>query len=168
MNAIEQSAPAEALDARDSKALVLWAFMLPIWFLATVLVYTWNDRHLGSGDTVPAALIPLSVLLDGTVMLDRFAAGEARRLPPHPYYLVQTPRGVASFYLIATGVLAIPILAAPFSIRHGTLRSAQMAGRTLPSDNTKKHRRRCSQPWQSQSSGRFALRSGSACRWRLA
>lgn len=85
---------------------------LLLWFVAAFLVYLANEHGGGWGDSVPAALIPVTVLLDGTVLLDRFAAEEHAR-NPRPYWLVETPAGTASFYPVATGILALPILAVP-------------------------------------------------------
>jgi hypothetical protein len=76
--------------------------------------YSLDNRRgysLGSGDSVPASLIPVTLVLDGTVMLDRFADEESHRFSRLPYWLIQTPRGTASFFPIATGVLATPIVA---------------------------------------------------------
>jgi hypothetical protein len=87
------------------------------WFLLSFAVYLSNGRAIGSGDTRPAALIPIAVLLDGTVMLDRFVEAE-NRFSPHPYWIVETPRGAASLYPVATGVLATPIYAIPVLYHH--------------------------------------------------
>lgn len=79
-------------------------------FVACVVVYASNGKTLNMGDSVPARLMPVALLLDRTPMLDRFAdvlhAGT-----PQAYYVRYTPYGLASFYPIATGVLATPIVA---------------------------------------------------------
>src|SRR5262249_570963 len=54
-------------------------------------VYMLNGRSIASGDTVPASLIPIALLVDGTVRLDRFV-DEIYRNPAH-WYIVRTPRG---------------------------------------------------------------------------
>ena len=75
-------------------------------FLACVAVYASNGKTLNMGDSVPARLIPVALVLDGTPMLDRFASaiGAGTR---QAYYVRQTPYGLASFYPIATGLVAI-------------------------------------------------------------
>lgn len=91
--------------------------LLVIWFLASFAVYMSNGRGIGSGDTVTASLIPITTMLDGTVMLDRFNEEEHRRFT-NPYWLLKTPHGVASLYPIATGLLAVPIYALPVLLLH--------------------------------------------------
>jgi hypothetical protein len=81
------------------------------WFAAALAVYLANGPNSGSGDTRPAALIPVAILLDGTVMLDRFGA-EERQLPYH-YWIVDTARGAASLFPIGAGIVALPIMAGP-------------------------------------------------------
>ena len=62
------------------------------------------------GDSVPARPIPVALLLDGTPMLDRFAEALGAGTP-RAYFVRQTPYGLASFYPIATGLVATPIVA---------------------------------------------------------
>jgi hypothetical protein len=71
-------------------------------------VYLSNGRTDRSGDTVPASLIPVTVLLHGTTMLDSFAEEEHRRFA-NPYWLKETPYGAASRYPLASGILSIPL-----------------------------------------------------------
>jgi len=78
--------------------------------LACVAVYAGNGKTLSTGDSVPAGLIPIALVLDGTPMLDRFRPALPRG-GPTPYYLEETPRGLASWYPPATGLLATPIVA---------------------------------------------------------
>src|SRR5579863_6146980 len=91
---------------------VLAATAVILWILLSFGIFVANGRTIGSGDTVPASLVPIVVLLDGTVMLDRFAAEEHRRFP-RPYWLQQTRFGTTSGYPLATGLLAIPIYTVP-------------------------------------------------------
>jgi hypothetical protein len=111
-----ESTPAGGV-ARSGVAgrLAVLAALLSISFVIYMANgYSLDGRRgysLGSGDSVPAALIPVTLALDGTVMLNRFADEEFRRFSRLPYWLIQTPRGTASFFPIATGVLATPILA---------------------------------------------------------
>jgi len=101
---------ADPLVLRMSPVLAATAVVL--WILVSFGIFNANGRTIASGDTVPASLMPVVVLLDGTVMLDRFAEEEHRRFP-RPYWLQQTRFGTASRYPLATGVLAIPIYAVP-------------------------------------------------------
>jgi hypothetical protein len=75
-------------------------------------VYLSNGRTDRSGDTVPASLIPVTVLLHGTTMLEGFSEEEHRRFA-NPYWLEETPYGAASRYPLASGILSIPIYAVP-------------------------------------------------------
>jgi hypothetical protein len=92
------------------------ALLLLVWFALPFLVYVANVRGGTSHDSDPASLIPITLLLDGTVLLDRFAA-EERAGPVPPYWLSQTPLGTASVYPIATGILATPVLALPILLQ---------------------------------------------------
>ncbi|MFO1059307.1 MAG: hypothetical protein U1E53_20360 [Dongiaceae bacterium] len=93
--------------ARSSSVLLLTA---AAWFLVSLAVYGANGRTLYSGDAVATALIPITLVLDGTVTLDRFADEE--RQPGH-YWVVETPRGLASLFPIGAAIVATPILAGP-------------------------------------------------------
>lgn len=79
-------------------------------FVACVAVYASNGKTLNMGDSVPARLMPVALLLDHTPMLDRFADA-LHAGTPQAYYVRQTPYGLASFYPIATGVMATPVVA---------------------------------------------------------
>ena len=79
-------------------------------FLACVAVYASNGKTLNMGDSVPARLMPVALLLDHTPMLDRFADA-LHAGTPQAYYVRFTPYGLASFYPIATGVMATPVVA---------------------------------------------------------
>lgn len=79
-------------------------------FVLCVAVYTSNGKTLSMGDSVPARLLPVALLLDGTPMLDRFAPALDVGTP-RAYFVRRTPYGLASFYPITTGLLATPIVA---------------------------------------------------------
>jgi hypothetical protein len=89
------------------------AAVLLLWVLVSFAIYVSNLRVLTAGDSVPASLIPVTLILDGTVMMDRFAEEERQRFSGLPYWLVETPRGTASLFPIMTGVLATPFYALP-------------------------------------------------------
>jgi hypothetical protein len=91
------------------------AAALVLLFLASFGVYMSTGHFNGAGDTVPASLMPITLTLHGTVSMDYFA--EAKRWKGKlPYYLAETPHGVVSYFPIATGVIATPLLAVPIWI----------------------------------------------------
>lgn len=89
--------------------------------LACLVVYNANGRLIASGDTLPARLIPFSILLDGTVTLDRFygeRVGGAERLARAPaaermryYYLTPRHGRLYSTYPITLPLLVTPLYA---------------------------------------------------------
>jgi hypothetical protein len=78
-------------------------------FLGLSLLYHSNLRPIASGDSLPAALIPFSILLDGSITLDRFGS----YLDEHVGYEASVIRKKAghwySGYPIAGPVLATPL-----------------------------------------------------------
>ena len=86
-------------------------------FLLALAVYLSTGQKVRSGDAIPSSLIPITVLLHGTTRLDEFApALKAQSNQQLPYFLIQTAHGVRSFYPVATGLLATPILALPILV----------------------------------------------------
>src|SRR5262249_52919454 len=94
---------------------------MPLLVLAVALaVYLSTDQRVNYGDTIPSSLIPVTLLLHGTVRMDAF-------VPPLekgwggglPYFFRQTPPGVLSHSPLATGLLATPILALPVLVTAG-------------------------------------------------
>ncbi len=82
------------------------------------LVYLANLRLMGSWDTIPSRMLPISILREGNVDLDEFSW--LRRLAPAPYFLVATPGGhLRSRYPIVVPLLATPLYApAVWWLRH--------------------------------------------------
>jgi hypothetical protein len=91
-------------------ALVIWRILLgqrtwswdvfsshdaAILFSVLLIVYLANGRTLGSGDTVPARYLPLSILREGNFDLDEFPFLYARGTP---YYLRRAKGHVVSDY----------------------------------------------------------------------
>ena len=74
--------------------------------LALLLIYLGNGRTLGSGDTLPARYLPLSVLREGDFDLDEFpflyADGDA-------YFLRRVGGRWVSDYPVGTALLALPV-----------------------------------------------------------
>jgi hypothetical protein len=94
----------------------------PLWLvLLCLVVYNGNGRLIASGDTIGARLIPFSILLDGTVTLDRFFApqvGGAASLERAPraqrmryHYLTPRHGRLYSTYPITLPVLITPLYA---------------------------------------------------------
>ena len=81
-----------------------WALLLAG---ACFLIYLANLRLMGSWDTVPARMVPLTILRDGNVDLDEFSW--LRRLESEPYFL-STRRGrLRSRYPVIVPLLATPM-----------------------------------------------------------
>jgi len=77
------------------------AFALPC------LVFAAGWRYLGSGDTVPAELLPISVLREGNLDFNEF-----ERSADLPYYFIRHGGRVLSAYPVVAGLLAVPVYAA--------------------------------------------------------
>jgi hypothetical protein len=78
----------------------LAAFLLPL------IVYGIGLRYLGSGDSAPAELLPISLLTEGNFDLDEFVSG------PTPPYWLQARRGhLVSSYPILPGLVNVPVYA---------------------------------------------------------
>ena len=83
-------------------------------FLATFVVYNLNAAYLGSADTLPALLLPASLVYHGDVTLERFGF-QIRGTPPRhePYAMQEVGGHIVSNYPVAGSVLAVPIYFAP-------------------------------------------------------
>lgn len=74
-------------------------------FLAALLVYNANFRLIGSGDSIPARLLPLAILNHGTMYLDAFGPR-----PDNAYWLTYSRTGrLVSFYPVVLPVLVTPL-----------------------------------------------------------
>ncbi len=83
------------------RALAPWiALFLPLF------VYNVAFRYLGSGDTVPAELLPISLLEDHDFDFREFVAGDL------PYWFRLVHGRVVSNYPVLPGVLNLPVYAA--------------------------------------------------------
>lgn len=91
-------------------------------FFVTLAIYTSTGHKLGSGDAIPSALLPVLVLLHGTLHFDQFVPALKQQWGHQlPYFLSETPHGVMSIYPVATGLLATPVLTIPIlAIEWGT------------------------------------------------
>ena len=79
-------------------------------FLLTILIYSLNDRALGTGDTIPARYLPLSLVRELDFDLDEFPFLYESKLP---YFLTSSYGHIISAYPPWTGVLALPVYLGP-------------------------------------------------------
>jgi len=77
------------------------AFALPCFVFAA------GWRYLKSGDTLPAELLPISVLREGNLDFNEFEGSVDL-----PYYFVRHGGRVLSAYPVVAGLLAVPVYAA--------------------------------------------------------
>src|SRR5512132_1573404 len=93
--------PEPGLSRRLARAGAILALLFP---LAIFLI---GMRYVGSGDTEPAELLPISLLTDGNLDFNEFvSAGDL----PYPYRRVGGR--VVSSYPIVAGLLNVPVFAA--------------------------------------------------------
>lgn len=74
-------------------------------FLTCLVVYNANLRLIGSGDSIPARLLPFAILNHGSLYLDAFGPRSE-----NAYWFVQSRTGrLVSFYPIVLPVVATPL-----------------------------------------------------------
>lgn len=78
-------------------------------FVLLSAVYHSNLRPVASGDSLPASLIPLSIVLDGSIALDRFGPYVSEHVWYSSAVLHKTGRHWYSAYPIAGPALATPL-----------------------------------------------------------
>src|SRR5882724_10684722 len=78
-------------------------------FLASFVIYQANMRPIASGDTLPAALLPFSILLDQSLNLDRFVPLLQAGQSTMPYYLHKRDTHFYSTYPLAQPILLTPL-----------------------------------------------------------
>jgi hypothetical protein len=76
--------------------------------LFPLLVYVLPHRYIGSGDTVPAELLPISVLREHDLDFDEFV----KPGQPLPYYFREVRGRVVSNYPVLPGLVNVPVYAA--------------------------------------------------------
>ncbi len=79
-------------------------------FLFTILIYSLNGHALGSGDTIPARYLPLSLVRELDFDLDEFSFLYE---PTLPYFLTIHQGHVVSSYPPWASVLALPVYLGP-------------------------------------------------------
>ena len=78
-------------------------------FLLLSAVYHANLRPVASGDSLPASLIPFSIILDGSITLDRFGPYLEQQVWYSSAVLHKTDGHWYSFYPIAGPILVSPL-----------------------------------------------------------
>jgi hypothetical protein len=91
------------------------------FFALVSVVYHSNLRPIASGDSLPASLIPFSIILDGSSTLDRFGPYINSQAPYAPEIIYKSGRHWYSRYPIAGPVLVAPLYL-PFApwLRHSS------------------------------------------------
>lgn len=87
----------------SNKAAVLFSVLL--------IVYLANGKTLGSGDTLPARYIPLSILRSGNFYLDAYLEPLTLHLSYLPYYLRLVNGHYVSDFPVGAAILALPFYA---------------------------------------------------------
>ena len=101
-------------------------------FLLAFLIYNINFRPIATGDSVPAALMPIVILTKGSMVMDEYNQyyldyykkkfhGQESILAP--YFFTPTKFGYLSSYPVATGLLLTPFYAVPvylYNLAHPT------------------------------------------------
>jgi hypothetical protein len=80
-----------------------------ILFLSALLVFNSNLRLVSSGDTIPASLIPFSLLLDGNLTVDRFYPWYKTHKPEALYMFHEKDNHIYSIYPVGLPLLILPL-----------------------------------------------------------
>jgi hypothetical protein len=78
-------------------------------FLILLSLFLSNGRVIGQTDSIPASLLPVALLVGGSVTYDGIIEGLGRGEAPDGF--VKTTHGLVSAYPIMTGLMALPIYA---------------------------------------------------------
>lgn len=76
-------------------------------FITTYIIYNLNLRPIGSGDTLPATLLPFSILFNHNLYLDQFSNYLIETYSP--YFIIEVKGHYLSSYPIVTPLLITPI-----------------------------------------------------------
>jgi hypothetical protein len=82
------------------------------FLVLSFLVYLSNWRTINAGDTQPASLLPIALVLHGSIDLSMFER-HYRNDPTNSAFFMHTERGYFSRYPLASGILAVPIYIVP-------------------------------------------------------
>lgn len=86
--------------------------------LLSLLVYNANLREVSSQDTIPARILPVAVVQEGTLTLDMFFRGQPPAAPL-PYWVQRANGHYVSSYPLLPGLLALPIYFVPIRLLGG-------------------------------------------------
>ena len=90
-----------------------WHFVYA--FIALLAIYLSNGRTFGQIDSLPASLLPVALLVDGSITYDGIIEGLDRGKVPSGFR--QTDRGLVSLFPVATGLLALPFYAPVIALK---------------------------------------------------
>ncbi len=85
------------------------AFLL---FALALIVFLANGRTISAGDSIPAKLLPISILRDGNFYLDRFPSLHEPKLP---YYEREVNGHYVSDYPVGAAIFALPFYVVPIA-----------------------------------------------------
>src|SRR4051812_46258958 len=78
-------------------------------FLILLVLFLSNGRVIGQIDAIPASLLPVALLIDGSVTFDDIIEGLGRGKAPNGFR--ETTHGLVSFFPVMTGLMALPFYA---------------------------------------------------------
>ena len=82
------------------------AFTPALFFLAILFIYVVSPRPFGSGDSMPARYLPLSIVREGNFDLDEFPV---LYQPTLPYFMKHVNGHYVSDYPVGAPLLAVPV-----------------------------------------------------------
>ena len=82
-----------------------------LFFFLSLLVYQANLRPVAPSDSIPAALLPFAVVLDGSLALDRFGPWLNQALPASQVFLHRKDGHYYSWYPVGQPLLLVPAYA---------------------------------------------------------
>jgi hypothetical protein len=81
-------------------------------FTFIYVIYNLNGRPIGSGDTIPASLLPFSILENHNLYLDQFSS--YFRMMDQPWMILERRNHILSLYPIVTPILITPFYFLPY------------------------------------------------------
>jgi hypothetical protein len=103
------------MDRRTAREGLRTAAALAVVCLA---VYNVNLRQVSSQDTIPARILPVAIVLDRTLTLDRFFRDQPAG-QPLPYWVQRVGDHYVSSYPLPPPLLAVPVYAGPIALWGG-------------------------------------------------
>ena len=81
-------------------------------FILIYFIYNLNGRPIGSGDSIPASLLPFSILENHNLHLDQFSS--YFRMMDQPWMILERRNHILSMYPIVTPLLITPLYLFPY------------------------------------------------------